>query len=80
MNIYIATLVEAAAGYEGRVFAVRCAVDRLPDALLMLTGGRGARYRDSCSWDETVRRYEKLFGRLGTPDSLTNQGLWRANG
>lgn len=61
----IPALVEAAAGYEGCVFVPPRDVDRLRDALIALGARCGRRYQDPSSWDETLRRYERLIRQLG---------------
>jgi glycosyltransferase involved in cell wall biosynthesis len=62
----IVALVDAAAGYEGCIFVPARDVDKLRDALLEVADRRGERYEDQNSWDETVRRYEQLIGRVGS--------------
>lgn len=60
----IAALVDAADGYSGCIFVPARDVDKLCDALLEVADRRGVRYDDPNSWDETVRRYERLIRRL----------------
>jgi glycosyltransferase involved in cell wall biosynthesis len=71
----IPALVDAATGYEGCVFVPVRDVGRLRDALSTVAERRGVRYRDPSSWEESVRRYEKLFTRLGVPSSSAGEGL-----
>lgn len=60
----IPALVEASAGYEGCVFVPPRDIDRLRDALTALGPRCARRYQDPSSWDETVRRYERLIRQL----------------
>jgi glycosyltransferase involved in cell wall biosynthesis len=60
----IPALIDAAAGYEGCLFVPIRDIDSLRDALLVVAARRGTRYADPSSWEETVRRYEKLITQI----------------
>jgi glycosyltransferase involved in cell wall biosynthesis len=60
----IPALVEATAGYEGCVFVPPRSPDRLREALEAIPALVGRRYEDPNSWDETVRCYQELIGKL----------------
>jgi glycosyltransferase involved in cell wall biosynthesis len=60
----LASLVDAASGYDGCTFFPPRDVDQLRDALQKVATLRGKRFADPGSHDETVRRYERLIEQI----------------
>lgn len=65
----IASLVEAADGYDGCSFVPPRDIEGLRNALIRLEGRAGRRFADPRSWDETLSRYESLITLANQPAS-----------
>jgi glycosyltransferase involved in cell wall biosynthesis len=63
-------LVEAAAGYAGAVLVPPRNAAALCEALSRVASLRGQRFSDPHSWEQTVRRYERLFDRLASDPNV----------